>query len=124
MCKITYYVWNKIIQGSLSRSVWKKFISLEKFYTHIVADEAYYYEVWVQAKPCHVLQLISLSVYSLVKPKILWQGSNRFVGEKRTDLLRKLKHVVGWKKRNPKLKTGFSNFPLSYPDPWIHGAHE
>ena len=47
MCKITYYVWNKIIQGSLSRSVWKKFLSLEKFYTHIVADVADYYEVWV-----------------------------------------------------------------------------
>ena len=45
MCKITYYVWNKIIQGSLSRSVWKKFPSLEKFYTHIVADVADYYEV-------------------------------------------------------------------------------
>ena len=45
MCKITYYVWNKIIQGSLSRSVWKKFLSLEKFYTHIVADVADYYEV-------------------------------------------------------------------------------
>ena len=43
MCKITYYVWNKIIQGSLSRSVWKKFLSLEKFYTHIVADVADYY---------------------------------------------------------------------------------
>ena len=46
MCKITYYVWNKIIQGSLSRSVWKKFLSLEKFYTHIVANVADYYEVW------------------------------------------------------------------------------
>ena len=47
MCKITYYVWNKIIQGSLSRSVWKKFLSLEKFYTHIVADVADYYQVWI-----------------------------------------------------------------------------
>ncbi len=45
MCKITYYVWNKIIQGSLSHSVWKKFLSLEKFYTQIVADVADYYEV-------------------------------------------------------------------------------
>ena len=50
MCKITYYVWNKIIQGSLSRSVWKKFLSLEKFYTHIVADVADYYEVCVEAE--------------------------------------------------------------------------
>ena len=47
MCKITYYVWNKIIQGSLSRSVWKKFLSLEKFYTHIVADVADYYQVCI-----------------------------------------------------------------------------
>ena len=45
MCKITYYVWNKIIQGSLSHSVWKKILSLEKFYTHIVADVADYYQV-------------------------------------------------------------------------------
>ena len=52
MCKITYYVWNKIIQGSLSRSVWKKFLSLEKFYTHIVADVADYYEVWGQGANC------------------------------------------------------------------------
>ena len=49
MCKITYYVWNKIIQGSLSRSVWKKFLSLEKFYTHIVADVADYYQVCSQS---------------------------------------------------------------------------
>ena len=47
MCKITYYVWNKIIQGSLSRSVWKKFPSLEKFYTHIVAGVADYYQVYL-----------------------------------------------------------------------------
>ena len=46
MCKITYYVWNKIIQGSLSRSVWKKILSLENFYTHIVADVADYYGPW------------------------------------------------------------------------------
>ena len=50
MCKITYYVWNKIIQGSLSRSVWKKFLSLEKFYTHIVADVADYYQVCPKGK--------------------------------------------------------------------------
>ena len=29
----------------MSRSVWKKFLSLEKFYTHIVADVADFYQV-------------------------------------------------------------------------------
>ena len=29
----------------------KKFLSLEKFFTHIVADVADYYEVWVGGSP-------------------------------------------------------------------------
>ena len=62
MCKITYYVWNKIIQGSLSRSVWKKFLSLEKFYTHIVADVADYYEVC----DCKMSKLSSSIAFSLL----------------------------------------------------------
>ena len=60
MCKITYYVWNKIIQGSLSRSVWKKFLSLEKFYTHIVADVADYYEVCIYPLPSFVKHGLAL----------------------------------------------------------------
>merc|ERR1712130_123121 len=65
MCKIIYYVWNKIIQGSLSRSLWKKFLSLEKFYTHIVADVADYYEVWSNVCKQNYMQLKSTAMLPL-----------------------------------------------------------
>ena len=38
-------MWNRITQRFLSHSVWKKFPSLEKFYTHIVGGVGDYYEV-------------------------------------------------------------------------------
>ena len=45
VCKITHNMWNRITQRFLSRSVWKKFPSLEKFYTNAVGGVGDNYEV-------------------------------------------------------------------------------
>ena len=39
------------IQGSLQRSVWKKFLSLEKFYTNVVGGVGDYYQVCPPSPP-------------------------------------------------------------------------
>ena len=47
MCGIRLY------RGPCRVQYGKKFLSLEKFYTHIVADVADYYEVWVGGSVGH-----------------------------------------------------------------------
>ena len=65
MCKITHNMWNRIIQRFLLRSVWKKFPSLEKFYTNAVGGVGDNYEVCLMGKPSNTQDAIK---YKNIQP--------------------------------------------------------